>query len=279
MPAHRNCAGSNSSIGMMRTRGSRSLNACTSYSRSKNSSPRRPGRRSPGCGTRRTPRRPTRRPSRRSPTSSTKSPSLLTRTTSASRCRELDERPLDRDVDDLLAGAAGEGTRAGSRWPATPGRTASAGRCWPRGRRGRVAGWSHRSWAKCSSRSHRGRSSGRGRRPRMEVPRVASMFSPSTRTYVVRGCLFHGPRVRVAPRRGESGARPRVAASSGSTSTRTPPRPTGPPPVGRGAASGGLVRTEPGNVRSVDGQQRTSTRTLDACRASRSRRARRCASA
>ena len=42
-----------------------------------------------------------------------------------------------------------------------------------------------RSRANCSSRSQRGRSSGRGRRPRMDAPRVASMFSPSTSRYVV----------------------------------------------------------------------------------------------
>ena len=36
--------------------------------------------------------------------------------------------------------------------------------------------------AKVSNRSHRGRSLGCGRRPKIEAPRVASMFSPSTRT-------------------------------------------------------------------------------------------------
>src|SRR5436190_10991282 len=55
-----------------------------------------------------------------------------------------------------------------------------------------VTSWSHRSRAKSSSRSHRGRSSGRGRRPRIEAPRVASMFSPSTRTYVRRPSAMTG---------------------------------------------------------------------------------------
>ena len=44
--------------------------------------------------------------------------------------------------------------------------------------------WPQASLAKAMSRSHRGRSSGCGRRPRIEVPSVASMFSPSTRRYV-----------------------------------------------------------------------------------------------
>src|SRR6188508_951058 len=58
------------------------------------------------------------------------------------------------------------------------------------------AGWSQRSRANWSSRSHRGRSSGRGRRPRIEVPRVASMFSPSMSTYVVLASSPMGPRLR-----------------------------------------------------------------------------------
>ena len=49
-----------------------------------------------------------------------------------------------------------------------------------------LASWCHWRWANLSSLSQRGRSSGWGRRPRIEVPSVASMFSPSMRRYVVR---------------------------------------------------------------------------------------------
>src|SRR6478735_8905738 len=48
------------------------------------------------------------------------------------------------------------------------------------------------------SRSHRGRSSGCGRRPRIAVPKVASMFSPSTSTQVMRPS-FAMSRLRRAP--------------------------------------------------------------------------------
>src|SRR3954471_13822085 len=43
----------------------------------------------------------------------------------------------------------------------------------------------HTRWVKAISRSQRGLSSGRGRLPRIDAPKVASMFSPSTSRYVV----------------------------------------------------------------------------------------------
>src|SRR6478752_368153 len=52
-----------------------------------------------------------------------------------------------------------------------------------------VTGWSHSSSAYVVTRSQRGRSSGRGRRPSRELPSVASMFSPSTRTKVRRSAI------------------------------------------------------------------------------------------
>src|SRR5215217_5691699 len=49
-----------------------------------------------------------------------------------------------------------------------------------------TAGWSHVVSANAVSRSQRGRSSGWGRRWKRAVPRVASMFSPSTSRNVRR---------------------------------------------------------------------------------------------
>src|SRR6478609_2039869 len=49
-----------------------------------------------------------------------------------------------------------------------------------------VAGWPRICSAYAVNRSQRGRSSGAGRRPSRELPSVASMFSPSTRTKVRR---------------------------------------------------------------------------------------------
>src|SRR4051794_19142054 len=49
-----------------------------------------------------------------------------------------------------------------------------------------TAGWPHRASANAVSRSQRGRSSGSGRRWKRAVPRVASMFSPSTSRNVRR---------------------------------------------------------------------------------------------
>ena len=43
-----------------------------------------------------------------------------------------------------------------------------------------LTGWSQVCCANVSTRSQRGRCSGVGRPPRMDEPRVASMFSPST---------------------------------------------------------------------------------------------------
>ena len=57
-----------------------------------------------------------------------------------------------------------------------------------------IAGWPHVVSANSSSRSQRGRSCGAGRRPNT-CPSVASMFSPSIRTYVVRAgaAVMTGP--------------------------------------------------------------------------------------
>src|SRR5919199_5642733 len=46
-------------------------------------------------------------------------------------------------------------------------------------------GCCHVSWANSRRRSHRGRSAGAGLRSRTLLPRVASMFSPSTMRYVM----------------------------------------------------------------------------------------------
>src|SRR6478752_4888240 len=52
-----------------------------------------------------------------------------------------------------------------------------------------VTGWPQVRSANSVTRSQRGRSSGAGRRPRSELPSVASMFSPSTRTKVRRSAI------------------------------------------------------------------------------------------
>src|SRR6478609_2105339 len=56
-----------------------------------------------------------------------------------------------------------------------------------------VTGWPQVRSANSVTRSQRGRSSGAGRRPRRELPSVASMFSPSTRTKVRRALTRSPP--------------------------------------------------------------------------------------
>src|SRR3954452_16332715 len=57
-----------------------------------------------------------------------------------------------------------------------------------------VTGWPQVRSANSVTRSQRGRSSGAGRRPSRELPSVASMFSPSTRTNVRRSLMVLSPR-------------------------------------------------------------------------------------
>src|SRR6478735_10877917 len=73
--------------------------------------------------------------------------------------------------------------------------TNACGRCPPVALRKKrpVTGWSRTCSAKAVTRSQRGRSSGVGRRPRRELPSVASMFSPSTRTKVRRALTRSSP--------------------------------------------------------------------------------------
>ena len=52
-----------------------------------------------------------------------------------------------------------------------------------------LTGCAHSASAKSRTFSHRGRSSGFGRRLSTLMPRVASMFSPSTTRYVVPGSV------------------------------------------------------------------------------------------
>lgn len=59
--------------------------------------------------------------------------------------------------------------------------------------------WPHCCCANASTRSQRGRWSGAGRAPRIAVPSVASMFSPSTTTYVVPDPVVVPASVLIAP--------------------------------------------------------------------------------
>src|SRR5699024_2574572 len=71
-----------------------------------------------------------------------------------------------------------------SAWTKPEGRLSSTAR-----KNRPLTGWCHDISAWWRSLFQRGRSSGCGRRPRTETPSVASMFSPSTRRYVVRSVM------------------------------------------------------------------------------------------
>ena len=117
-------------------------------------------------------------PSHSRATWSTKSPSWLTRTTSASRSTSASAVRWMAMSTTLPSPLSGIGLKpiASSACTKLIGSSVLAAR-----KNRPVTSWSKARSAHSSSRSQRGRSSGRGRRPRIEVPRVASMFSPSTR--------------------------------------------------------------------------------------------------
>ena len=170
---------------MIRTRGSRSVNACASYSRSKTSRPRADQRRERVVAELRE-------------ADDAEAPAVQQRLDVLDEVAVVadqqhvvvpvapaPEGPLDRDVDDLLVGRRRPAGPAGS--PSTSSAcTNDIGSSLLAARKNSpTGGWPQRSRANSSSRSQRGRSSGRGRRPRIDAPRVASMFSPSTSRYVV----------------------------------------------------------------------------------------------
>src|SRR3954470_19846060 len=227
--------GSNRSIGMTRMRGSATVKAPTSSSRSKSSRPPAPRSASALLTSSRNPITPTRRPfaSRSAPTAGAKSPSWLARSTSPCP-RSASASSVRRIATSTTLTSDGPLSSTGRKSSAVSACTNAIG-IWPdalRKKRPRT-GWSQTARAYSRTRSHRGRSSGAGRRPSRLPPSVASMFSPSTRRIVSRGA---GPSMAPSVLR-----RPRRAARGRDVArlprARHPPRPDGHPAPGAGAST------------------------------------------